>query len=86
MAQKADGDLFRQPATFTTLITTPRAIEGLTGDNDGNHYLGGSGAQYQRTFGRGIGGDTIAAGDFTFDRRASLLLRHKTEFFRKTGN
>jgi sugar lactone lactonase YvrE len=42
-AQKEDADLFPQPATFTTLITTPRAIEGLTGDNDGNLYLGGSG-------------------------------------------
>jgi sugar lactone lactonase YvrE len=30
-------------ATFTTLITTPRAVEGLTGDNHGNLYIGGSG-------------------------------------------
>jgi sugar lactone lactonase YvrE len=43
-AQKRDVDLFPQPATFTTLITTPRAIEGLTGDNNENLYLGGSGA------------------------------------------
>jgi sugar lactone lactonase YvrE len=43
-AQKSDADLFPQPASFTTLITTPRAIEGLTGDNNENLYLGGSGA------------------------------------------
>src|SRR5215472_4164320 len=43
-AQKRNADLFPQPATFTTLITTPRAIEGLTGDNNENLYLGGSGA------------------------------------------
>jgi sugar lactone lactonase YvrE len=30
-------------ATFTTLITTPRAVEGLTGDNRGSLYTGGSG-------------------------------------------
>jgi sugar lactone lactonase YvrE len=35
---------FPQNATFTTLITTPRAIEGLTGDNHRNLYTGGSGA------------------------------------------
>jgi sugar lactone lactonase YvrE len=35
---------FPKDATFTTLITTPRAIEGLTGDNEGNLYTGGSGA------------------------------------------
>ena len=35
---------FPRHATFTTLITTPRAIEGLTGDNHGNLYVGGSGA------------------------------------------
>jgi sugar lactone lactonase YvrE len=34
---------FPKDATFTTLITTPRAIEGLTGDNYGNLYTGGSG-------------------------------------------
>src|SRR5439155_23543984 len=33
---------FPQDATFTTLITTPRPIEGLTGDNSGNLYVGGS--------------------------------------------
>jgi len=43
-AEKHDTDAFHQPATFTTLITTPRAIEGLTGDNNENLYLGGSGA------------------------------------------
>src|SRR5205823_4506458 len=35
---------FPQDATFTTRITTPQAIEGLTGDNRGNLYTGGSGA------------------------------------------
>ena len=35
---------FPKDATFTTLITTPRAIEGLTGDNHRNLYTGGSGA------------------------------------------
>lgn len=39
-----DRRSFPQNATFTTLITTPRAIEGLTGDNHGNLYVGGSGA------------------------------------------
>jgi sugar lactone lactonase YvrE len=34
---------FPQDATFTTLITTPRAIEGLTGDGVNNLYTGGSG-------------------------------------------
>ena len=34
------GDRFPQKATFTTLITTPRALEGLTGDNHGNLYTG----------------------------------------------
>ena len=42
-AQNGNADQFPQPATFTTLITTPRAIEGLTGDNHDNLYLGGSG-------------------------------------------
>jgi sugar lactone lactonase YvrE len=37
------GDDIPNNATFTTLITTPRAIEGLTGDNHGNLYTGGSG-------------------------------------------
>jgi SMP-30/Gluconolactonase/LRE-like region len=35
---------FPKNATFTTLITTPRPIEGLTGDNYRNLYVGGSGA------------------------------------------
>ncbi len=35
---------FPKNATFTTLTTTPRAIEGLTGDNHRNLYTGGSGA------------------------------------------
>ena len=35
---------FPQDATFTTLITTPRPIEGLTGDGVNNLYIGGSGA------------------------------------------
>jgi sugar lactone lactonase YvrE len=39
-----DKLLFPKDATFTTLITTPRAIEGLTGDNHRNLYTGGSGA------------------------------------------
>jgi sugar lactone lactonase YvrE len=42
--QNAKSDLFPQPATFTTLITTPRAIEGLTGDNGESLFVGGSGA------------------------------------------
>lgn len=40
----ADPPQFPQDATFTTLITMPRAIEGLTGDSSGNLYTGGSGA------------------------------------------
>jgi sugar lactone lactonase YvrE len=39
----ADPSQFPENATFTTLITTPRAIEGLTGDGSGNLYAGGSG-------------------------------------------
>jgi hypothetical protein len=39
-----DKPQFPKKATFTTLITTPRAIEGLTGDNQRNLYTGGSGA------------------------------------------
>ena len=39
-----DSRQFPKNATFTTLITTPRPIEGLTGDNHGNLYTGGSGA------------------------------------------
>ena len=38
----ADPPQFPHKATFTTLITTPRAIEGLTGDKQGNLYTGGS--------------------------------------------
>src|SRR5678815_401796 len=38
-----DKPHFPKNATFTTLITTPRAIEGLTGDNHRNLYTGGSG-------------------------------------------
>ena len=34
---------FPKNATFTTLITTPRPLEGLTGDNHRNLYTGGSG-------------------------------------------
>jgi len=40
---KDDGHQFPKNATFTTLITLPRAIEGLTGDNHRNLYTGGSG-------------------------------------------
>ena len=40
----AESPQFPQQATFTTLITTPRALEGLTGDDRGNLYTGGSGA------------------------------------------
>ena len=39
-----DKRQFPTSATFTTLITTPRPIEGLTGDNHRNLYTGGSGA------------------------------------------
>jgi hypothetical protein len=39
-----DKPQFPKNATFTTLITTPRALEGLTGDNHRNLYTGGSGA------------------------------------------
>ena len=39
-----DRRSFPHNATFTTLITTPSAIEGLTGDNHGNLYTAGSGA------------------------------------------
>ena len=38
-----DERQFPKNATFTTLITTPRPIEGLTGDNHRNLYTGGSG-------------------------------------------
>jgi sugar lactone lactonase YvrE len=43
-ADHDDDQKFPRNATFTTLITTPRAIEGLTGDNHRNLYTGGSGA------------------------------------------
>jgi len=36
-----DGDRFPQGATFTTLITTPLNIEGMTGDDQGNLYVPG---------------------------------------------
>src|SRR5262249_9780621 len=40
----ADDKLpFPKNATVTTLITTPRLIEGLTGDNHGNLYTAASG-------------------------------------------
>jgi sugar lactone lactonase YvrE len=39
-----DKPQFPKNATFTTLITTPRGIEGLTGDNHRNLYVAGSGA------------------------------------------
>jgi hypothetical protein len=39
-----DKPQFPKNATFTTLITTPSAIEGLTGDKHRNLYTGGSGA------------------------------------------
>jgi sugar lactone lactonase YvrE len=38
-----DKRSFPTNATVTTLITTPRLIEGLTGDNHGNLYTGGAG-------------------------------------------
>src|SRR5215467_638515 len=40
----AQSDWVPQPSTVTTLVTTPRSIEGLTGDNTGNLYLAVSGA------------------------------------------
>jgi hypothetical protein len=39
----ADPSQFPENSTFTTVITTPRSIEGLTGDGSGNLYTGGSG-------------------------------------------
>ena len=36
----ADGGPFPKTPTFSTLITTPQAIEGLTGDDRGNLYVG----------------------------------------------
>ena len=42
-ASSAWGDGFPQNATVTTLITTPRLVEGLTGDDHGNLYTAASG-------------------------------------------
>ena len=42
-ADDDDERQFPKNSTFTTLITTPRALEGLTGDNQRNLYTGGSG-------------------------------------------
>ncbi len=39
---KDDANKFPKNATFTTLIKLPRPVEGLTGDNTGNLYIGGS--------------------------------------------
>ena len=39
----AEPSQFPENSTFTTLITTPRAVEGLTGDGVNNLYIGGSG-------------------------------------------
>jgi sugar lactone lactonase YvrE len=44
LAWAADAPQFPENASFKTLITTTRAIEGLTGDNSGNLHTGGSGA------------------------------------------
>jgi hypothetical protein len=42
-AARADDDArFPKDATFTTLVVTPLAIEGLTGDAAGNLYTTGS--------------------------------------------
>src|SRR4030095_11676547 len=38
----ADPPQFPQNATFSTLVSLPRAIEGLTGDGVNNLYTGGS--------------------------------------------
>ena len=42
-ADDDDERQFPKNSTFTTLITTPRPLEGLTGDNHRNLYTGGSG-------------------------------------------
>ncbi len=42
-ADDDDERQFPKNSTFTTLITTPRPLEGLTGDNQRNLYTGGSG-------------------------------------------
>jgi sugar lactone lactonase YvrE len=44
LAWADDGPGLPRDASFTTLITTPLAIEGLTGDNQGNLYTTGRGA------------------------------------------
>ena len=44
LAQSPHPDPVPKAVTFKTLITTPRAIEGLTGDNGSNLYTAGSGA------------------------------------------
>ena len=41
-ADGGDANKFPKDATFRTLITLPRPVEGLTGDNSGNLYIGGS--------------------------------------------
>ena len=41
---QSDNSAAPQVSTFTTLVTTPRGIEGLTGDNKGNLFLASSGA------------------------------------------
>ncbi|HEV8340923.1 MAG TPA: SMP-30/gluconolactonase/LRE family protein [Candidatus Binatia bacterium] len=41
---KGNKHQFPQDATFTTLVTLPRPVEGLTGDGVANLYIGGSGA------------------------------------------
>jgi len=44
---------FPKNATVTTLITTPRLIEGLTGDNHGNLYTAAS-VRHPVRFGKSI--------------------------------
>lgn len=43
-AQSQYNEAVPKSVSFTTLITTPRVIEGLTGDNGSNLYTAGSGA------------------------------------------
>jgi hypothetical protein len=38
-----DGRRFPKNVRFTTLVITPRCIEGLTGDHNGNLYVGARG-------------------------------------------
>jgi sugar lactone lactonase YvrE len=40
-AWAGDGNPFPEGVTFTTLVKTPRNIEGMTGDNQGNLYVPG---------------------------------------------